>query len=86
MASILSKRFHNNSYPKNHHNHFKHNNTNSVKIEDSIVAGVTRYNITCKNRFGNGFTNLSICGYHVRNGLRCARDILFLPFFKNVLL
>ena len=87
MASILSERFYNNNWLKIHQNHcfqVKQQNINSIMIQDSTVAGLTRYTNIWNNLFGNRFINLGISGDRVENVLWHARDIPFLPSLKNV--
>ena len=89
MASIPSKRFNNYNWFKIHHNpcfHVNHDNTNSIIIGDSIVAGLTRYSNAWKNLFGNEFINLGIRGDCVENVLWRVRDIAFPPRLKNVVI
>ena len=89
MASIPSKRFYNNNWLKIHQNHcfkVKQENVNSIIIEDSIVAGHTRYTNIWNNLFGNRFINLGISGDRVENVLWRARDIPSLLSLKNVVI
>ena len=48
------------------------------------MAGITRYTNIWNGLFGNRFINLGISGDCVENVLWHARDILFLPSLKNI--
>ena len=89
MVSILSKRFQNNNWLKIHYNHsfdVKHYSITRIMIEDSIVAGLTRYTNVWKNIFWNGFLKVDIRGDRVENVLWRLRDITFPPRLKSVVI
>ena len=69
MASIPSEIFYNNCLKINQNHCFqvKHEKINSIKIEDSVMAGLSRYPNTWKNLFGNRFINLGISGDRAEN-------------------
>ena len=48
------------------------------------MAGITRYTNIWNGLFGNRFINLGISGDRVENVLWQARDILFLPSLKHI--
>ena len=89
MASIPSERFYNNNWLKIHQNHcfkVKQENINSIRIGDSIVAGLTCYTNIWNNLFGNRFINLGISKDRVENVLWRARDIPSLLSLKNIVI
>ena len=55
-------------------------------VGDSIVAGLSRYTNIWNNLFGNRLINLGVGGDRVENVLWRARDILFFPSLKNVII